>query len=138
MKPSFLRQTSSGSVALTSRNKTEILALRHGLWTHVASRKHTPIKVFFGGENELMLHGKVVYVLKASGNQVEVPWAGRVEFAFDEAGSNPKMKFYQVYLVRDPKLEITSSFIIPALRLLSWIGIPADDRIQDSAAQSGK
>ncbi|KAJ9298501.1 hypothetical protein DTO271G3_3468 [Paecilomyces variotii] len=76
----------------------EILALRHGLWTHVASRKHTPVKIFFGGENELMLHGKVLYTLKATGNQVEVPWAGRVEFAFDEAGANPKMKFYQVYL----------------------------------------
>ncbi|KAL2223105.1 hypothetical protein M432DRAFT_37305 [Thermoascus aurantiacus ATCC 26904] len=81
-----------------ARGSEEILALRHGLWTHVASRKHTPIKIFFGDPNELMLHGKVAYVLKAGGKEVEIDWAGRVEFAFDESGGNPKVKFYQVYL----------------------------------------
>ncbi|KAL2002917.1 hypothetical protein VTN02DRAFT_5571 [Thermoascus thermophilus] len=80
------------------KGSEEIRTLRHGLWTHVAQRKHTPEKIYFGGPNELMLHGKVAYVLKASGNEVVVPWAARVEFAFDESGGNPKMKFYQVYL----------------------------------------
>ena len=74
----------------------EILNLRHGLWTHVKSRKHFPTKVYFGGERELMLYGTVRYVLKADPeNEVEVPWAGRV--VFDE--KELKMRFYQVYLV---------------------------------------
>jgi len=75
----------------------------------VASRKHTPIKIFFGDPNELMLHGKVAYVLKAGGKEVEIDWAGRVEFAFDESGGNPKVKFYQVYLVCTVKMSSSSS-----------------------------
>lgn len=81
-----------------------------------------------------MLHGKVLYTLKATGNQVEVPWAGRVEFAFDEAGANPKMKFYQVYLVRRPRMTswtYTRTFF-------PEIGTPANRHIQDTASQSGK
>jgi hypothetical protein len=77
----------------------EILAFRKGLWTSVASRHHTPTKIFFGGDNDLMLFGTVAYVMKANGKQVEIDWAARAEFAFDEAGKNPKMKYYQVYLV---------------------------------------
>lgn len=81
----------------------EIRTLRHGLWTHVASRKHSPEKVFFAGENELMLYGTVKYVLKADlGKEVEVPWAGRVVFEEDDGN---KMKFYQVYLVSLLSLE---------------------------------
>lgn len=78
----------------------EIKTLRHGLWTHVASRKHAPTKVFFGGEDEVMLYGTVSYVLRADAekNEVEVPWAGRVVFAVD--GEEVRMRFYQVYLVR--------------------------------------
>ncbi|GFF29888.1 hypothetical protein IFM51744_00977 [Aspergillus udagawae] len=76
----------------------EILNLRHGLWTHVASRKHSPQKIYFGGERELMLYGTVRYVLKAEpGREVEVPWAGRVVFD-DNDGERLRMKFYQVYL----------------------------------------
>ncbi|RHZ56915.1 uncharacterized protein CDV56_105978 [Aspergillus thermomutatus] len=76
----------------------EILTLRHSLWTHVASRKHFPQKIYFGGERELMLYGTVRYVLKAEpGREVEVPWAGRVVFDDgEEAGL--RMRFYQVYL----------------------------------------
>lgn len=78
----------------------EILTLRHGLWTHVASRKHTPTHVFFGGEDELMLYGGVSYRLKADPEKdVYVPWAGRVVFAPQEGGEGVKMQFYQVYLV---------------------------------------
>lgn len=77
---------------------TEIRTLRHGLWTHVASRRHYPTKVFFGADDEVMLYGSVRYVLRADseGNEVEVPWAGRVVFSLDEG---VKMRFYQVYLV---------------------------------------
>lgn len=77
---------------------TEIRTLRHGLWTHVASRRHYPTKVFFGADDEVMLYGTVRYVLRADSeqNEVEVPWAGRVVFSLDEG---VKMRFYQVYLV---------------------------------------
>ncbi|KAE8161031.1 hypothetical protein BDV40DRAFT_269103 [Aspergillus tamarii] len=79
-----------------ANGEKDILNLRHGLWTHVKSRKHFPTKVYFGGERELMLYGTVRYVLKADPeNEVEVPWAGRV--VFDE--KELKMRFYQVYLV---------------------------------------
>lgn len=78
----------------------EILNLRHGLWTHVKSRKHFPMRVYFGGDRELMLYGTVRYVLKADAeNEIEVPWAGRV--VFDE--KEVKMRFYQVYL--DPTAQ---------------------------------
>ncbi|KAL5337675.1 hypothetical protein BJX70DRAFT_399491 [Aspergillus crustosus] len=86
----------------TARGKDEILPLRKGLWTHVASRKHTPERVYFGGENEVMLYGTVKYVLKAQPEgEVEVPWAGRVVFESGEEGL--KMGFYQVYL--DPSAQ---------------------------------
>ncbi|PWY72382.1 hypothetical protein BO70DRAFT_364915 [Aspergillus heteromorphus CBS 117.55] len=83
-----------------ARGKDEILPLRHGLWTHVLSRKHFPERVYFGADRELMLHGTVRYVLKADPDtEVEVPWAGRV--VFDEKVE--KMRFYQVYL--DPSAQ---------------------------------
>jgi hypothetical protein len=78
----------------------EIRQLRLGLWTHVASRKHTTVKVFFGGEHEVMLYGIVRYVLRqGDGGEVEVPWAGRVVFDGVKEGQELRMKFYQVYLV---------------------------------------
>ncbi|KAJ5586954.1 uncharacterized protein N7459_002719 [Penicillium hispanicum] len=81
-----------------------ILALRHSLWTHVASRKHTPTHIFFGGENEVMLYGGVNYILKANPeSDVYVPWAGRVVFAPHKDGERVKMQFYQVYL--DPSAQ---------------------------------
>ncbi|RHZ46322.1 hypothetical protein CDV55_100670 [Aspergillus turcosus] len=77
----------------------EILTLRHSLWTHVASRKHYPQKIYFGGERELMLYGTVRYVLRAEpGREVEVPWAGRVVFEDGDEGEKLRMRFYQVYL----------------------------------------
>ncbi|PYI06339.1 hypothetical protein BO78DRAFT_461283 [Aspergillus sclerotiicarbonarius CBS 121057] len=83
-----------------ARGVDEILPLRHSLWTHVASRKHFPKRIYFGGERELMLYGTVKYILKSDlENEVEVPWAGRV--VFDEKVD--KMVFYQVYL--DPSAQ---------------------------------
>ncbi|KAL3478743.1 hypothetical protein BJX99DRAFT_99207 [Aspergillus californicus] len=98
----------------TAHGADEILTLRHGLWTHVASRKHAPTKVFFASGNELMLYGTVRYVLKKDlESEVEVEWAGRVVFETDEEGNlekgggkdgeGLKMKFYQVYL--DPSAQ---------------------------------
>ncbi|KAJ5083156.1 hypothetical protein N7456_012583 [Penicillium angulare] len=79
-----------------------IRTLRHGLWTHVATRKHTPTRIFFSGVDEIMLYGGVNYRLKASPeNDVYVPWAGRVVFDLGQEGI--KMKFYQVYL--DPSAQ---------------------------------
>lgn len=79
---------------------TEILPLRHGLWTHVASRRHTPTQIYFGGDDEIMLYGGVNYRLKANpDNDVYVPWAGRVVFAPQKGDEDIKMQFYQVYLV---------------------------------------
>lgn len=45
---------------------TEILEIRKGMWAVVASRLHTPIKIFpFGsGSEEVMLYGTVAYTLK--------------------------------------------------------------------------
>ncbi|KAJ5994218.1 hypothetical protein N7451_009942 [Penicillium sp. IBT 35674x] len=81
-----------------------IRTIRHGLWTHVASRKHTPTRIFFGGENEIMLYGGVNYRLKADPeNDVYVPWAGRVVFAPQQESEDIKMHFYQVYL--DPSAQ---------------------------------
>ncbi|KAL3461510.1 hypothetical protein BJX64DRAFT_289304 [Aspergillus heterothallicus] len=88
----------------TAVGAEEIRKLRLGLWTHVASRKHTPVKVFFGGEDEVMLYGIVRYVLRqGDGGEIEVPWAGRVVFDGFREGGELKMKFYQVYL--DPTAQ---------------------------------
>jgi hypothetical protein len=74
-----------------------MLAFRKLLLTSVASRQHTAVKIFFGGDDDLMLFGKVTYVLKHDGKRIELDWSARAEFAFDQA--EPKMKYYQVYLV---------------------------------------
>ncbi|CAI7619601.1 unnamed protein product [Penicillium viridicatum] len=82
-----------------AKGASEILPLRHGLWTHVASRRHTPTQIFFGGDDEIMLYGGVNYRLKANpDNDVYVPWAGRVVFAPQKGDEDIKMQFYQVYL----------------------------------------
>lgn len=52
-----------------------------------------------------MLFGKVAYVMKgaAAGQEVELDWAARAEFVFDDdaaaATGEPRMRYYQVYLV---------------------------------------
>lgn len=79
----------------------EILDFRKGLWAKVSSRRHTLEKIFFGsdGDDDLMLFGRVAYVMKsASAEEVEIDWAARAEFVFDEHESSPRMKYYQVYL----------------------------------------
>ncbi len=65
----------------------EILALRKGMWEHVASRQHKPLKVFpFGNDaNEAMLYGTVSYGLK-NGKRSEVDWAARAHLLETEGG----------------------------------------------------
>jgi hypothetical protein len=55
----------------------DILQLRKGMWTTIASRLHTPHKIFpFGsGSNEVMLYGNVVYTLK-DGRKADASWLG--------------------------------------------------------------
>lgn len=69
------------------------------MWTAVASRKHVVAKIFFGDDNDMMLHGTVTYVMKQDpqGKNVRLDWAARAEFEDGQDGS--KMKYYQVYLV---------------------------------------
>ncbi|KAJ5219128.1 uncharacterized protein N7498_001227 [Penicillium cinerascens] len=87
-----------------AKGSSEILPLRHGLWAHVASRKHSPQRIFFSGDNEIMLYGGVNYRLKADPERdVYVPWAGRAVFAPAKEGEAVKMEFYQVYL--DPSAQ---------------------------------
>lgn len=95
-----LRDLRRWSIQVKTNHSPGIRTLRHGLWTHVASRKHTPTRIFFSGNNEIMLYGGVNYRLKANPeNDVYVPWAGRVVFNLD---GDVKMQFYQVYLVCTP------------------------------------
>lgn len=82
-----------------AKGATDIFLLRHSLWTHVASRRHTPTQMYFGGDDEIMLYGGVNYRLKANpDDDVYVPWAGRVVFAPQKGDEDIKMQFYQVYL----------------------------------------
>lgn len=90
----------------------EIRTLRHGLWTHVLRRKHVPKTVAFVNDTELMLYGVVRYVLRSGdGEEVEVPWGGRVVFGDGKDGQGLRMRFYQVYLV---------CFFL--FSLLGWVG----------------
>ncbi len=68
------------------------------MWTHVARRVHTPIKIFpFGADaSDLMLYGTVAYELH-DGRKTEIDWAARAKLVKEEG----KWRFvlYQVYLV---------------------------------------
>jgi hypothetical protein len=50
-----------------TNKKIEIMAIRKGLWEKVATRLHSPIKVFPFGDgltDEVMLYGTVAFKLK--------------------------------------------------------------------------
>ncbi|EFY99964.1 hypothetical protein X797_001382 [Metarhizium robertsii] len=81
-----------------SHGKQEILATRIGMWSAVASRKHTVHKVFpFSNEsNEFMLYGSVALGLR-NGAHTDVDWAARADIVKSVDGKW-RMKFYQVYL----------------------------------------
>ncbi|EKD13038.1 hypothetical protein MBM_08800 [Drepanopeziza brunnea f. sp. 'multigermtubi' MB_m1] len=79
--------------------RVEILAIRKGMWAAVASRLHTPMRVYpfesRDGVEELMLFGSVKYVMK-DGRGTEVEWAARANIVKEDG--KWKMGFYQVYL----------------------------------------
>eukprot|EP00388_Colpodella_angusta_P026010 GDKK01004252.1.p1 GENE.GDKK01004252.1~~GDKK01004252.1.p1 ORF type:complete len:145 (+),score=10.23 GDKK01004252.1:99-533(+) len=77
--------------------RDQILQIRKQMWSAVASRLHSPTKVFpFGeGANEVMLYGTVAYVLK-DGRKATVEWSARANLV--KEGGGWKMSFYQVYL----------------------------------------
>jgi hypothetical protein len=77
----------------------EIRQFREGMWTHVAARKHSVLKVFAssGGTPEVMLYGTVAYELK-DGSKSSKDWAGRA--ILEESKGTWRFKLYQVYLVR--------------------------------------
>jgi hypothetical protein len=79
--------------------------MRKGMWEHVASRDHKPLKVFpFGPDaNEVMLQGTVSYGLK-NGKPASVDWAAHAHLV--KQGSDVKMSFYQVYLVGFSHLKV--------------------------------
>jgi len=79
------------------KGSEEILQARKAMWTSIASRLHTPSKIFpFGPDsNEVMIMGTVVFGLK-DGRTSEVEWAGHAKLV-EEAGEW-RMTFYQVYL----------------------------------------
>ena len=75
------------------------MTTRIGMWSAVASRKHTVVHVFpFDDSNTFMLHGVVALGLR-NGANVDVDWAARAQVVKcpDE---KYRMQFYQVYLVR--------------------------------------
>ena len=75
-----------------------IIEMRKKMWEKVASRKHTPEKIYPFGSNSdhVMIHGVVDYVNK-DGKQAHVDWAARGHLVKVEHAI--KMDFYQVYLV---------------------------------------
>lgn len=84
-------------IALTTR--TEIIGLRNAMWEKVASRLHSPLKIFPAGAkgaDEVMLYGTVAYTFK-DGRKGSVDWAARANLVKEDG--RVKMKYYQVYLV---------------------------------------
>lgn len=67
------------------------------MWSTIASRSHSPMKIFPFGPNstEVMIYGTVEYVFKEGGKAVK-DWAARAELVKTEAGW--KLGFYQIYL----------------------------------------
>jgi len=94
---SFTKDATLVMASKKGNGRDEILEMRKGMWVTVASRLHSPIKIFpFGPDaNEVMLYGTVAYVLK-DGRSTIIEWGGRAHLV-KEAGSW-KMDFYQVYL----------------------------------------
>jgi hypothetical protein len=96
----------------------EILALRKGMWEKVKSRKHTPTKIFPFGEDsdEVMLFGRVEYVMKEGDREAGLDWAARARLV--EEGGVVRMAFYQVYLV---SLSLWYLFLLGCTRrVLKW------------------
>lgn len=74
----------------------DILKLREGMWSAVASRKHT--YTYYGSPDKpdtYLLEGEVTYGFKAGGEGT-VKWVAKAEFEGD--GPERQLRFYQVFL----------------------------------------
>jgi len=94
--------TSDATLIMASKKtvgREGILAMRKGMWAAVASRLHTPLKIFpFGSDsNEFMLYGTVAYTFK-DGGKANVEWAARANITQSSLQGPWKLGFYQVYL----------------------------------------
>ncbi|KAF7552340.1 hypothetical protein G7Z17_g4376 [Cylindrodendrum hubeiense] len=94
----FTKDATFKLASKSSKGSQEITALREGMWTSVASRKHTLHKIFpFGNDaTEVMLYGSVDLGMR-TGSTVEVDWAGRAQLVKESDGEY-RMSFYQVFL----------------------------------------
>lgn len=83
----------------TANLRLEITTTRIGMWSVVASRKHTIYKVFpySNTSSEFMLYGSVALGLR-NGTNIDVDWAARADVV-KSADGKWRMKFYQVYMV---------------------------------------
>ena len=87
------------STPTTANLRLEITTTRIGMWSVVASRKHTIYKVFpySNTSSEFMLYGSVALGLR-NGTNIDVDWAARADVV-KSADGKWRMKFYQVYMV---------------------------------------
>ncbi|KAL7938987.1 hypothetical protein V8C35DRAFT_93654 [Trichoderma chlorosporum] len=106
----FLKDATVAIGPAKASGQEELRTMREGMWSAVAERKHTVIKVFPGqfddaadGKGcELMLHGDVAYKTK-DGNSSTIPWAGHgvLRRVPDESGQEAwKFAEYRVYLLK--------------------------------------
>ncbi|OAA50495.1 hypothetical protein NOR_00945 [Metarhizium rileyi] len=91
-------QPASPAQTAMANSQPEIMNTRIGMWSAVASRRHTVHKVFpsSNSSNEFMLYGSVALGLR-SGANIDVDWAARADIV-KAADGKWRMKFYQVYL----------------------------------------
>ncbi|KAI9745891.1 MAG: hypothetical protein M1818_000572 [Claussenomyces sp. TS43310] len=94
---SFSRNATFIVASKTMQGHDEILAGRKAMWAAVASRQHTPVKIFpFGPDaDEVMIHGSLVMVLKDD-RKAELDWAARAKLV--KEAQSWKMGFYQVFM----------------------------------------
>lgn len=95
------------SLAVGPDAGSEITTTRHGMWSTVASRKHSVPKIFPFGSNpdEFMLYGTVALGLK-NGTETELEWAGRAHVVKSSTDGKWRMNYYQIYLVSSSFLFI--------------------------------
>jgi len=69
------------------------------MWEKVAARSHKPAQIyaFAKSSDDVMLYGTVDYELKDGKKAEGIEWAARAHFS--PLGGQPKMDYYQVYLV---------------------------------------
>jgi len=76
-----------------------VMKFRVGGWEKVATRKHVCQGIFVSPTNpdEVMTYGTVDYGFKDGTHKSGIEFAARL--LLDQSGAEPKIKFYQVYIV---------------------------------------